>query len=136
MAATIVDALLVTLGLDVSGFMKGQKQTGEALKKTRDDATRTAKELDAQGKKAAQFFGQIRDGILGVTAAALGASGIKSFIDKTTASGVAVGQLARNLGMGVEELSAWEGAIRRLGGSTEEADHMLRNVNTILQEIT
>lgn len=133
--ATIVDALLVTLGLDVSGFMAGQKKTGEALKKTRDDATATAKTLDAQGKKAAQFFGQIRDGILGVTAAALGAAGIKSFVENTTASGVAVGRLAKNLNMGVEELSAWEGVMRRLGGSTEEADGMFRGINSILQEI-
>ena len=37
--------------------------------------------------------------------------------------------------MGVEELSAWEGVMRRLGGSTEEADGMFRGINSILQEI-
>ena len=34
--ATLVDALVVTLGLDSSSFKAGQKETTEGLKKTAD----------------------------------------------------------------------------------------------------
>lgn len=38
MAATVIDALLVTLGLDTSDFRKGQKDVSDDLKKQREDA--------------------------------------------------------------------------------------------------
>ncbi|MDP1057286.1 hypothetical protein Q6324_27375, partial [Klebsiella pneumoniae] len=55
MAATVIDALLVTLGLDTSDFRKGQKDVSDDLKKQREDAKKTAKEMAEQGKKAASF---------------------------------------------------------------------------------
>ena len=38
MAATVIDALLVTLGLDTSQFRKGQQEVSDDLKKQREDA--------------------------------------------------------------------------------------------------
>ena len=43
--ATIIDSLIVSLGLDAKGFTAGQKQTIEALKKTEGEAAKTAKEM-------------------------------------------------------------------------------------------
>ncbi|MHB7214003.1 hypothetical protein ACYCMM_26795, partial [Klebsiella pneumoniae] len=41
MAATVIDALLITLGLDTSDFRKGQKDVSDDLKKQREDAKKT-----------------------------------------------------------------------------------------------
>lgn len=51
MAATVIDALLITLGLDTSDFRKGQKDVSDDLKKQREDAKKTAKEMAEQGKR-------------------------------------------------------------------------------------
>lgn len=49
--ATIIDALVVTLGLDASGFKKGQEETKESLDKTRKNSEQTAKDMEAAGKR-------------------------------------------------------------------------------------
>ena len=45
----VLDALILTLGLDPSGFTKGRKQAESDLGKTRDESVKTAKQIEAQG---------------------------------------------------------------------------------------
>lgn len=115
--ATIVDALLVTLGLDPSGFIKGQKQASESLKKTGDEADRAAKDMEAKGKQAAQFFAQIKKEVLGLFTVFTAGKGMEAFVSDVVSSDAAVGRLATNIGMTTESLSAWQGVAERAGGS-------------------
>lgn len=114
----VVDALVVTLGLDASGFTKGQKDASAALKKTNDDATRTAKEMELRGKQAAQFFGQIKNQVVGLLAVFTAGKGLSSFVSDVVASDAAVGRMAKNIDMSTETLSAWQGVAERAGGSS------------------
>lgn len=116
---TIIDALIVTLGLDTSGWTAGQRKAVDALRKTEAEAARTAKQLEAQGNLAASFFGKVRNEIVALTAAYLSASAIKSFAERITETDAALGRLSVNTGMSVEDLAAWEGAAQRTGGSAE-----------------
>lgn len=113
----VIDALVVTLGLDASGFTKGQKETSVALKKTNDDATRTAKEMELRGKQAAQFFGQIKNQVVGLLAAFTAGKGLSAFVSDVVAGDAAVGRMAKNIDMSTETLSAWQGVAERAGGS-------------------
>jgi hypothetical protein len=83
MAATVIDALLVTLGLDTSDFRKGQKDVSDDLKKQRE-AKKTAKEMAEQGKKAASFFSSIKTELLALTGVTVTAGGLMSFVKSTT----------------------------------------------------
>ena len=69
--ATVIDALVVTLGLDSSGFKKGQKETQDGLSKTRKEAEQTAKDMEAYGKRASSFFGSIRTELLALVGVTL-----------------------------------------------------------------
>jgi hypothetical protein len=55
---TIIDSLVVTLGLDSSGFKKGQTEVKKGLDDTRKNADQTAKDMEAAGKRAASFLAQ------------------------------------------------------------------------------
>lgn len=134
MAGTLIDALFISLGLDVSGVVKGQKQAKEALEKTGATAEKTQKDLDQAAKRTAESYKKIRDGILEVTAAIVGAVAGKEFLAYITANDIAVGRLSKNLGVATEELSAWEGVARRLGGQGSDADSLFRGVNKLMED--
>lgn len=51
MAATVIDALLITLGLDTSDFRKGQKDVSDDLKKQREDAKKPPRKWRSRGKR-------------------------------------------------------------------------------------
>ena len=52
MSKTVIDALLITLGIDASDFKKGQKEASDAIKKTVDDANKAADAIeDAEKRK-------------------------------------------------------------------------------------
>jgi len=118
---TVVDALVVTLGLDPSGFTKGQKEAAESLIKTRDNANAVAKEMAAKGKQAAEFFSTVKNEALGLIGVLLGAQGLESFVRSTTTSIVQMGNAARNIGMPIGELNAFGMMVERHGGNAAAA---------------
>ncbi len=126
--ATVIDALVVTLGLDASKYAQGQKQASASLKQTGEEATTTAKLLDAQGRAGAAFFTRLRNEALGFFAVIAGATGVKDLIRDITQGDAATGRLAHNLDMSTDTLAAWEGAAKRAGGSAQGMDGSLQGL--------
>lgn len=117
---TVVDSLIVTLGLDPKGFTQGQKAAAAALVRTRKEAEQQAKLIEAAGNRASEFFSKLTKTALGLTAVFLGGRGIKEFAEYVTNTDAHVGRLSRTLGVSTKELSAWGKAVESAGGSTEE----------------
>ena len=124
--ATIIDALVVTLGLDTAGFEKGRKQAAADLLRLRDTAKTTTGDIESYGKRAANYFGSLRNEVVGLFLAFAGAKGIGDFAAQIISGDAATGRLAANLGVATEALSAWEGAVRRVGGSSSDVDSAFR----------
>lgn len=114
---TVIDSLIVELGLDPKGFTKGQKDAAAAMVKTKDDANKAAKEMEEAGKRAAQFFSQLRGQVIALFAAFTAGKGIKEFVSDIVSSDAATGRLAKTTGTMVEALSAWRGLVVLAGGS-------------------
>lgn len=130
--ATIVDALTVTLGMDASGFERGRQQTEASLKATSDSATRTAKTMQAEGARAAEYFSAIRNEALSLIGVLIGGKGLESFIKDQTKALADLGRQAINIGESVPDLTAFSNAIERNGGSAQSArDSMLGYANAI-----
>jgi muramidase (phage lysozyme) len=125
--ATVVDALTVTLGLDASAFNAGQAQARASLKSTSDAATRTAKEMEAEGARAAQFFSQIKNEALSLVAVLLGGRGFEAFARDTTRSLADLGRQALNIGEAAPAVEAFAMAIERMGGNAASARGVLQN---------
>ena len=129
---TIIDSLIVQLGLDPAGFKKGEKDAAESMRKLRGDATTTSKHLEERGKVAAEFFGKVRTGAIALTGALLGAAGMKDFVVSMTTTNAALGRASRMLGMSVKELAAFQGIAEATGGS---ADGMAGDIKGVAREM-
>jgi hypothetical protein len=148
--ATVVDALVVTLGLDAKDFTKGVEATEVALDDVATAATKTVKvivqgqlnaslaikntvdvtasaatQMQAQGTKASEFFSRIKIEALGLIGVLAGSGALGVFVKDASGSLAELGRSAVNLGVGVQALSAFEMAIERNGGSADAAKNSL-----------
>jgi hypothetical protein len=116
---TIIDSLLVKLGLDSSDFKKGKNEVGVGLKETEKEAQKTGDELANTGKKGTEGFESLAKSATKFLAVIGGAVAIKRFIADTIESSSAIYRLSQNLGLGSDTLSAWSMANQMAGGSAE-----------------
>ncbi|HBY4775050.1 TPA: lytic transglycosylase domain-containing protein [Klebsiella pneumoniae] len=133
MAATVIDALLITLGLDTSDFRKGQKDVSDDLKKQREDAKKTAKEMAEQGKKAASFFSSIKTELLALTGVAVTAGGLISFVKSTTSGLMDLSIQSKALGLSARELDGWSKSAEAAGSSAEKISASLQGFQGAIQ---
>lgn len=133
--ATIIDSLVVTLGLDPSGFKKGQDEVKKGLNDTRKNADQTAKDMEAAGKRAASFFGSIRTELLALVGVTLSAQGIKTFITSMTSDLMRLGIESRALDISAKSLDGWERAATAAGSSAEKMAGTLGSFQKVLTQI-
>ncbi|KAG1240955.1 hypothetical protein G6F68_017158 [Rhizopus microsporus] len=81
--ATVIDALVVTLGMNAKGFKQGAAEVDSSLTHTREESAKTAREMEARGKQAALFFSKVRNEALALLAVFTAGMGIKSFVSST-----------------------------------------------------
>lgn len=119
MAATIVDALFVTLGLDLSGYKRGKADATKITKTLTAEEKESAKQIEAANKRAADSFKKVRNEVLALVAIFTAGMGIKDFTENTINSAASLGFMAKNLQMSTRDLSAWQRAAERANGSAE-----------------
>lgn len=132
--ATVVDALTVTLSLDNASFKAAQQQTREQLDATRQASARAAKEMQASGAQAAQFFSQIKTEALSLLGIFLGGKGIENFVRDTTKSLADLGRAAQNIGISPSDLNAFTAAMERMGGSAQSVMASLEGIARAQQQ--
>ena len=134
--ATIIDSLLVTLGLDPSGFNAGKAEVDKGLKDTGNEADKTGDKLKGAGKKGAEGYENVAKSAAKFLALIGGTMAVKRFIEQTVESSAALDRLARNLNENVNAVSAWSNAAEVAGGSASGMQgslDMLSQAQTELQ---
>jgi len=116
----ILDELIVVLGFDTSKFTEGQRRALEDFRRTQFEAEKFGKNVEASAEKASTSLGMIRKGALGIIGAFAGGEAA-AFIDHVINMDAATGRFARTIGTSVENLGIWQGMIRQVGGTAEEA---------------
>lgn len=121
MAATVIDSLVVEVGLDPSNLIKGSKEAEDALKKARESSVKDGKEIETQSNKTSESIGGIRTQALGLAAVfgGVSAAAVLTYARSAISGGAAVGRLSRNLGVNATEISKWQG-VATIFGSTAE----------------
>jgi len=126
---TIIDSLIVKLGLDNSEFVAKSKKTGETTDKLDKDLKQSAKSgsesFSTLSKSAVQFLA-----IIGGTVA------VKRFIEQTVDTNSHLFRLSQNLKESVDTISAWSNATELAGGSVSGLQgtmDMLSRAQTELQ---
>lgn len=113
--ATIVDALLVTFGLETSGVDKGISE---------------AKQKISGGMK--NIFSALSAPLMGAMAAFSAGAAVDNFL--STATGLQ--QLSDSLGMSMESLQGWQYAAESAGASAEEVGNFFRDMNDYIVDAT
>lgn len=148
--ATVIDSLLVTLGLDASAFKKGQSEVQKSQKdfiassrkgnkelsdldrKAAIQRAKNAKEMQAQGKKAIETFSAMRNQALSLLAVFTAGMGIVAFAKSTVFTNAALGRLSKNVDISTRELGGWSLAAKEMGGSAES---MMSDINNASQSL-
>jgi hypothetical protein len=122
MPATIIDALVVTLGLDARGFKNG-------VRKTQDDFSAGTKKWTSDTKKSVNGLSDAFAEV-GRQAALmfLGFEGIKgtlSFFAGLNVANANLGRFSKNLGESAHEVNTWDSAVELAGGSAKDAQNDL-----------
>lgn len=117
--ATVIDSLLVTLGLDTKGFQKGSKDADTAFKKTKQNAQKTGKDIEQAGKQGAEFFNQLRKSAIQFFSVLTVGRGLADFTRTVIGTGAQLDRMATRVGESASQLSRWQGAVRQSGGTAE-----------------
>lgn len=133
--ANIIDALVVTLGLDASGFKTGTRQVDESLDRTRKGTDRTAKEIEASGKRAAQFVNRLKAEFIGLFATITAGKGLANFISDSVSGTAALGRMAANLNMSARELDGWSKAAEAFGGTAQGVQSSMQGIASDIQTL-
>lgn len=105
---TVIDSLVVKLGLDAKDLDSKSPVAERKLKGIETQADKTVKSFENIAKTAGTFLALIG-----------GTMAIKKFTLDTIDSAAALGRFAQNLGLSVETISAWGHAAEELGGSAK-----------------
>lgn len=124
--ATVIDALVVTLGMNAKGFKQGAAEVDDSLTHTREESAKTAREMETRGKQAAMFFSKVRNEALALLAVFTAGMGIKSFVSSTIQSTASLSRLSENLNMSAQDLAEWQLAAKNAGGSVEGITEQLK----------
>lgn len=131
--ATIIDELVVKLDLDAVEFEKGEKQVVASLDDTRKRTETVGKTIAANGKKGAEFFGQLEKAALKFFAILTVGRGLSDFTRTVIGTGAQLDRMSKNLGTSADTLSRWQGAVRQSGGT---ADGFLGTMQGLSQSLT
>lgn len=144
MTATVIDALIVTLGLDPKAFKKGSaeaakaqqaleknvkdstKRISDAEKKADDEKARRDREAEARAKAISSGIRKIRNEALTMLAVFTGGVGLTRFMQNTITTAANLGRLSDNLQQSTERIAAWQQASERAGGTSEGAIAQLK----------
>ena len=155
--STIIDSLIIKLGLDPSDYKKGeedaakatastatkltaaQKKTEATRKKVETEQAKRTKQLaDEEKKRADATVKGFKDIALQAGALFLGFDSLKGFVSLlgTLNTGEAnLGRLSANLGVNTHELNTWGLAAERLGGKAEDVQAALANVSKSVTDL-
>lgn len=154
---TVIDTLIVKLGLDPSDYKKGEDEaakatTGTATKVTAaqkkteaqrkkvetEQAKRTKQLADEEKKRADSTVRGFKEVALQATALFLGFDSLKGFVSLlgTLNTGEAnLGRLSANLGINTHELNTWGLAAQRIGGKAEDVQAAFANVSKSITDL-
>ena len=117
--ATIIDSLLVKLGLDSSEFEAKKSKVDKGLKDTGNEAEKTGGKLKKSGKDGADGFENVAKSAAKFLAIIGGTMAVKRFIENQIEANAALDRFAQNLDQSANSISAWSNAAELAGGSAE-----------------
>ncbi len=132
---TVIDSLIVKLGLDTSNFSAGQKKAAQSWLDTKKGAQTAGSEIESTARKSGEFINQLTGRVLLLMAAFTGGKGAKAWAQDLVTANAAMGRMAVLVGTTTVELSKWSGATTAMGGSVGSATGSIQSLNNSLVQL-
>lgn len=117
---TIIDSLIVQLGLDSKKFKSEQERVNRGLKDTGNEAKKTGDKLNQAGKDGAKGFKESSDGLSKLMTLMAAGYVFKRFIVDITQTNAEIYRFSRNLQQNAKDISAWGNAVEITGGDARQ----------------
>jgi len=151
--ATVIDALVVTLGLNAQNFTQGNREANQSLDRTRQNTKDVTKEEDKrekqqertrkarnrdhieqrkQQKESIDNFKEMTKQAVSFFGFATTFGGMASWIGGITQANSQLYRVSNNLGMGVGSLKKWGMAIEQTGGDAKSAVSTMQMISDTL----
>lgn len=117
--ATVIDSLLIELGLDSKKFNDGQKKALDSLRKLDAQQQKQHKEAERGNKRVVEGLEKATKALAVFGAVAASLKGYESFMVNLATGNAQLARTADMLKMGTNELQAWGAAAKTVGGSME-----------------
>ena len=131
---TVIDELIVRLGLDATQYKQGMKETTDSWDKSRVNIEKNTKDLVAGNKSLLEGFQKLKTEVLGFLAVLAGGSAITDFAHKLNDAQVALNLWSTAAGESPQILEAWGNAVYLLGGKAETAQASFKKFSQVMYE--
>ena len=134
MATEILDAFLISVGIDARAYQSGEREVRASFKKTREESKATFDGIEDRAKKGGQSIRSLANDVAGLVLVFAGAKSVIGFASNLISTTANASRLGETLGMTAGRVVGWEKAIESVGGAAGEADGALQAMqNTIMQ---
>lgn len=133
--ATVIDSLLIELGLDTSKFTASQKKAVDDLQKFDEQSDKTFKHTQKNVNDFTQGLGKTKDAILSLGVAVIGLKGLTNLAQDVTKTNADIGRTSELFGMSARELSAWQNVMKTVGGDADDFNSSLQSMQQSLASL-
>lgn len=129
-----VDAFVVSLGLDPSNYNREIQKYRDDRKRLNEENQKYNEQSQDGQKRQVEGIKALRNETAGFILTLAGASSVSGFFKEMVTGAAETGRLAQNLGIATERVGVWEAAVKRAGGSAENAQSALRLMSSLYQQ--
>jgi len=119
--ATIIDSLLVTLGLDKKDYDRARQEVDKGLKETGERAKKSGQDVEGSLKNQGAAFAKLRGEVTGFLLTLAGAKSLTQFASNLVSTTAQLGRSAQVFGVNANEIAGWQAVVAGAGGTAEEA---------------
>lgn len=131
--ATVIDALVMTMGLDASDFNKNKDLVKKGGRELTEESRRQAKQIEDGFKKVISGVNEFKKVMTSAFVAVAGTSGLKDLVTDVIQVEAALGRLSSHTGQTTQELHALGNIVEQIGGKADETG---QSASRLAQEIT
>jgi hypothetical protein len=132
---TVIDSLLIELGLDATKFDAAQKKSIEQLRKFDEQQQKTSKRTQEDAQKTTQGFNKATQSVADYFLAYAGVSQVKDFVENQTKNNTQLARSSSLLNISARELKTWGQVAEVTGSNVEEMTGTLLGLQESLAQI-
>lgn len=133
MGTHVLEAFLITFGLDPKGFEDGSRRVEDESRKLRENQKQLYDDIEESGRKVGETIKGLSREVVGLGMAFLGAKSITSFLSDIATGAASADRFGQIIGMSTEKVYAWRKAVSEIdpSGGAAAADTSLSAIQNV-----